>query len=70
MKSRTLRRVGHVTSKGERRNATFCWGNMMARYQSESTGINMILKWIIKKQGMRLQTGFTSIRIVASGELL
>jgi hypothetical protein len=34
--------VGPVASKGQRRNTTFCWENLMARYQLESTGINDI----------------------------
>jgi hypothetical protein len=73
MKSRRMRRRGHVTRVGRREVDTgFLWGKLREGDHTEDPGIDrrIILKWIFKKRDGGAWTGLTWLRIGRGGEIL
>ena len=68
IKSRWMRWrwVGYVTGVG------FWWGNLRERHHFEDLGIyeRIILKWVLKKWGRRVLTGFIWFTAGNGGRLL
>jgi hypothetical protein len=68
-KSRTLKWEGHVDRMGNVRNAyKILIGN--PKHLGDLDVDGRILNWILKKQNMRMWTGFIWLRIRTSGVLL
>jgi hypothetical protein len=59
IKARRIRCVGHVTRTGQMGNVyTILVGNLQGREHLEDVGINWrIIKWILRKWGLRVSTG-------------
>jgi len=63
IKSRRIRRVGHVACMGERRGVYrvtgFWWGNLRERDNLGDPGVDgrIILKWIFRKWDVGVRTG-------------
>jgi hypothetical protein len=64
--------VGHVASMGENGIVYSVWGNLNERDYLEDLSIHgrIILKWILRKQGGRVSTGFIWLWIGTSAGLL
>jgi hypothetical protein len=68
-----MRLSGYIPCMGRWEMHTKFWfGSLKRRYSLEVIGIDgkIIFKWILRKRGWRLWTGFAQLRIGTSGRLL
>jgi hypothetical protein len=70
IKSRRMRRAGHVTQMGRREACIgFWWGNLRERDHSGDQGVDgrIILGWIFRKWDVGVWTGLGWLRIETDG---
>jgi len=73
IKSRRMRRAGHVACMGDRKGVyTVWWGNLRERGHLGDPGLDgrIILRWIFWKWDVRVWTGSSWLRIGTGGEHL
>ena len=73
IKSRRMRRVGHVARMGRGDVYTgFWWGNLREGNHLEDPGVNwrIILRWIFRKWDVGVWTGLSWLRIGTGGRHL